>query len=310
MGMKTDWQSETPNPDEEQLIAEFEAEARIEEHAYAEEAERAKSRQADIEPLLKATGLSKADMKRNIRQGRIDTRDSLQKAQTLLSAPVIDIDVQDSQDLAVAKRVAQEATLRGNPSWSGWIWNASYGGWWSNWNGEGEEVPYTVINTGAERIDSRSQAWGEGWFDGDYSQAHGYLAFKFNPPHWGHLHISVWPRIHGYYSLSAHDHWYTSTSARVELDHWVQVHQNFWRTRAYVRRLTLSGSNLTRWGRIDSQFAQTYRTTVGAGDTVTIRVGVRLYSYAKSSHAYSKLDFLSGSGNYVSVPYVYWYLHT
>jgi hypothetical protein len=65
----------------------------------------------------------------------------------------------------------------------------------------------------------------------------------------------------------------------------------------------------TRYGRIDGQYANSYYMNVGANDTVTIRVGVQLYCYARASGGRSKLDFRAGAANYVHIPYVYWYLH-
>lgn len=310
MAMERKWYSEAPNPDEDALRAEVEAEDKADESAYAEEAARAEAKMAEVAPLLKAANLTEADIDQKNQEAKIEGQHSLQRAQSLLSVPPMDIDELHAKDMSVTQGVARASTLKGNPSWSGFIWNASYGGWWSNWNGEGEEVPYTVINTGAERIDSRVQTWGEGWYDGDYSRAHGYLAFRFNPPSWGHLHIHVWPWLHGYWNVSSDDKWYNSSRGRVEVDTWMDVHQNFWRSRQYRRRLTVAGDDINRWGRIDRQYHHGYYTNVGANDTVTIRVGLHHYAYARSSNGRARVDFLSGSGNYVWAPYVYWYLHT
>lgn len=310
MRIKSAWKSDIPNPDEKYLKAEFEAEIQDLQRSFEEDEEYSKGKLTQVEPLVRASGLSSKDIDRMNAEAKLASRHSLQKAESALNTPSLDIDALHAQDLAAAKRVGKNLSRGGNPYWQGFIWNASYGGWWSNWNGEGEEVPYTVT-TPPERIDSRTQAYGEGWWDGDYSKAHAYLAFRFNPPSWGHLHIHVYPWFHGYYSLYSNDTWYNSEYVRAEVDHWVDVHQNFWRSRQYVRRFTLSGYELhpTRSGRIDAHYAQHYYTNVGSGDTVTIRVGARLYSYARAGGTHSVLNFLSGGANYISVPYVYWYLH-
>ena len=201
--------------------------------------------------------------------------------------------------------------MAGNPSWSGYIFSPSYGGWWSSWNGESEEVPSSAWSTTTERIDPRAQAYGEGWFDGDYSEVHAYLAFAFRPPSWGHLHVYAYPWFHGYYQLYSNDDWYNSEYARAELDSWIDLHQNFWRPRDYDRHFTLGGEELhpTRYGRIDTRYTHSYYTSIGATDQVTIRVGARLYDYARAGGSLSRLNFQSGDANYIYIPYVYWYLH-
>jgi hypothetical protein len=311
MKITSAWQSDIPNPDEEFLKAEFEAETESLERSATAESDYSKRKQARLEPLVRATNLSGRDIDRMNKQAKLASRSSLQRAVSQVIDPSLDLEALHTKDLEVAKSVAKDLTPGGNPYWQGFVWSPSYGGWWHNWNGEGEEVPYTVVNVSSERIDSRTQAYGEGWWDGDYSRAHGYLAFRFNPPSWGHLHIHVYPWFHGYYSLYSNDEWYNSEYAKAVVDSWIDIHQNFWRSRQYVRRFTLAGDELhpTRWGRIDAQYSQSYYTNVGAGDTVTIRVGAHLYSYARAGGSHSVLNFIDGSGNYVLVPYVYWYLH-
>ena len=117
--------------------------------------------------------------------------------------------------------------------------------------------------------------------------------------------------MHGYYSLYSNDAWYKGESARAEVDTWADVHQNYWRARQYRRRFTMAGDELhpERSDRIDRQYGNHYYTNVGASDTVTIRVGVRLYCHAKASGGRSRLNFQTGGADYVYVPYVYWYLH-
>ena len=111
--------------------------------------------------------------------------------------------------------------------------------------------------------------------------------------------------------LYSNDKWYTSGYARAEIDTWIQVHQNYWRPRHSHRRFTYAGDELhpTRSGRIDRQYGDNYYTNVGEGDTVTVRVGVRLHCYARASGSCAILNFQAGAANYVYVPYVYWYLH-
>ena len=261
-------------------------------------------------PLMKAVGLNQEDVARLLKEDRDLSRKSLEKAEKWIAKPSIDFGVLHKQDLEVARANAERIEGH-NPSWQGYIWDPGYGGWWFEWNGEAEEAPNVTFNVGANRFDPRAQAWGEGWWDSDFSSNHAYLAFTFKPPSWGHLHIHTYPWLHGYYSLYSNDSWYNSVYARAEIDTWVDVHQNFWRPRDYRRCFTLAGDELhpERSGRRDAQYGNHYYTDVGENDTVTIRVGVRLYCRAKASGGRSKLNFQSGAGNYVYVPYVRWYLH-
>ncbi|UCE67604.1 MAG: hypothetical protein JSU85_06225, partial [Candidatus Zixiibacteriota bacterium] len=61
--------------------------------------------------------------------------------------------------------------------------------------------------------------------------------------------------------------------------------------------------------RIDRQYGVHFYTNVGESDTVTIRIGVRLYCQAAASGGRSLLNFQAGAANYVKIPYIYWYLH-
>lgn len=306
----TEFKSTKPNPDEEHLKTLWQAEIRNLEMSFAEEEEASQRRKANTLPLLKAVGFSKEKIDQLLKEDKDLSRKSLEKAERKVAEPPIDFKPLHEQDLELAQANAER--IKGhNPSWSGVIFNASYGGWWGDYNGETEEKPGVTLNVGAKRFDPRAQAWGEGWWDADHSRVYAYLAFKFTPPSWGHLHIYTYPWLHGYYILYSNDSWYKGEYARAEVDTWVHVHQNYWRPRQSERRFTMAGDELhpERSGRIDRWYGHHYYTNVGVSDPVTIRVGVRLYCRAKASGGRSRLNFQAGGANYVYVPYIYWYLH-
>jgi len=311
MKIMKEWKGEKPDPDEKSLKAEFETETKALERFADTEDAHSRRKQANIEPLIKASGLSMEDIDRKVNQAKSDSKASLQKDEPQLLKPLFDIEARHAQDQALAKRVSEQLSEKGNPYWNGYIWSPSYAWRWISWNGEAEEIPTVSFNTSNRRFDPRAQAWGEGWWDGDFSLIHGYLAFRFSPPSWGHLHVYVSPWLHGYYHLYSNDEWWNSEYARAELDTWVDLYQNFRRHRQYLRRLTIGGSELhpTRYGRIDRGYSHSYYENVGQSDTVTIRVGVRLYCYARANGSHSILNFQSGAANYVYVPRIYWYLH-
>jgi hypothetical protein len=306
--LKSNWESEKPVPDDGQLKEQWEAELKILRASIAQEDESSKRKMANREPLIK---VSKFDPDAQAKESKRISKESFRRAEAMIAKPPMDIEALHNKDLDLAKSIARLKEGPGNPSWWGYIWSAGYGGSWSSCNGESEEVPSVTFTTLNNRFDPRTQAWGEGWFDGDYSELHGYLAFTFNPPSWGHLHLYVYPWFHGYYSLYSDDEWYNSEYARAEVDSWLDLYQNFWRGRSYIRRFTLAGDEIhpTRYGRFDTNYSHYYFTDVGQGDLTTIRVGIRIYSYARASGSHSILNFQAGTGNYILVPYVYWYLH-
>lgn len=306
----TEFKSTKPNPDEEHLKKLWKAEIGNLEMSFAEEEEASRRRKVNTLPLLKAVGFSEEKVDQLLEEDKDLSKISLEKAEKKVAEPPIDFNPLHEQDLKLAQANAARIESH-NPYWWGYLFNASYGGWWSAWNGEAEEKPSVTFNVGAKRFDPRVQAWGEGWWDSDFSRMHAYLAFRFRPPSWGHLHIRTYPWLHGYYILYSNDTWYKSEYARAEVDTWVDVHQNYWRSRQYRRRFTMAGDELhpQRSGRRDAQYVNSFYTNVGENDMVTIRVGVRLYCRAKANGGRSKLNFQAGGANYVYVPYVYWYLH-
>lgn len=307
----SEWKSTEPNPDEKHLKVRWQAELKSLKRSVAEEGKISQRKQARIMPLVKASGLSQGDIAKLLKEGREISKKSVKESERQLAKPPFDIEALHKQDLEVARANAKRMESPGNPAWSGYIWNPSYGGRWKSWNGEAEEVPDVTFNVGANRFDPRAQAWGEGWWDTDFSTIHAYLAFRFSPPSWGHLHVYTYPWLHGYYCLYSDDEWYNSEYARAELDTWVDLFQSYWGARQYRRRFTMSGYEIhpKRCGRIDGQYGHAYYRAVGERDTVTIRVGVRLHSKARASGGQSRLNFQAGAANYVKVPYVRWYLH-
>lgn len=307
--IRSDWKSDTPNPDEAFLKSQHDVEIKNLERSLAVADERAKRRRQNMEPLIGASGLKPRQIDDLIKESRGRSRKVEAEADRHLAKPSFDVEALHRQELDLVKDIDQK--MPSTASWQGYIFSASYCGYWWDYEGETEEVPSITCDSAHNRVDPRTQAYGEGWFDGDHSRAHAYVAFRFSPPSWGHLHVRVCPWLHGYYSLYSDDEWYNSEFASAQLHTWVDLHQNYWRSRDYRLRFSLGGDELhpTRSGRIDGQYCQYYYTDVGESDPVTIRAGVRLYDYARAGGSHSKLNLQAGSANYVYVPYVYWYLH-
>jgi hypothetical protein len=216
-------------------------------------------------------------------------------------------------DLAKANEKLNVAPPALYPSWSGYIWKASFGGYWASYLGETEEAPSVILDAPTGCIKARVQSYGEGngvLSPTDFSHVYAYLAFRLTPPSWGHLHVYVSPWFHGGYSLFADADGIMRAEAKAEIGTWVDLHQNFWRGRKDVSHLKLAGQEIhpTQAKRIDHSYAQTYYAQVAPAVPITILVGVRLYSEARAGGTHSVLDFKFGAAGYIYMPYVYWNL--
>lgn len=309
MIIRKEWESTEENPDQKWLEQEFDAKLKLRDQYFKEERSMEQQREQDMAALLQAGGIDYEEMPARIADSKIASAKSLEDVKPLLMKPAMKIEALHEQDMKLVKANIEKMKAE-KVKMNGFLLKPVYGGAWKSWNGEGEEIPSATIDTAKNRVDLRTQAFGEGWWDGDFSEVHGYLAFRFTPPTWGQLHVHAFPWLHGFYSLYADDTWYKSEKASAKICTWIDVHQNFWRTRNYTTRFHMSGDEIhpTRYGRMDYQYAHGYHTPVGEGDPVTIRVGVRLHSYGKASGGRSTLDFQAGNANYVKVPYLYWKL--
>jgi len=149
----TEFKSTAPNPDEEHLKTLWQAEMKNFEMSLAEEKEILNRRKANTLPLIKAAGFSEEKINQILREDKALSKKSLEKAERKVAEPPINFKVFHEQDLRLVKANAERNTEH-NPSWSGCLFNANYGGWWWDYNGETEERPSVNINVGAERIDT------------------------------------------------------------------------------------------------------------------------------------------------------------
>lgn len=309
--VKSVWERTEENPNEGQLKKIWDSEVAALENAYSQEKQDVQRMEKNLEPLIKAGGFTTPQVTQLTNESRENSKKFFLDMDRQLITPPVNIEELHDADMRQMKMNAEQMTVQTATVWQGIIFNASYGGWCTAWNGEAEEVPNVTLNISQKRIDPRTQAWGEGLCDADFSQASAYLAFKFNPPSWGHLHVYVRPWVHGYYILHSNDTWYKQEYAAAKLNTWVDMYQNFWRGKQRIEQFNMAGDELNPQiaQRIDTQSIHNYSTQVGQGDTVTIRVGVDLYCRGRASGGRAQLNFQSGNANYVYVPHVHWVLH-
>ncbi len=310
--LKTEYKSDRgEDPDLEYLKRQIEAENKWALSTINAEVRADRSKLTDIKTMAEIRRTSVDVINRKVIEEETRSYDAFLEAKSEVSEPNFDMVEIQEKELALAQKIEAELTSSGNPYAQGYLNNPSYAGWWSSWNGESEERPSHQYWSGPRNMDVKAQAFGEGWYDSDYSKIHGYLAYKLNPPFYGILRITVWPWVHAWWSLYSNDTWYSSKYARVSLYTWVDLHQHWWRSRQYAQRFTKGGDEIhpTQRGRIDAGYFHVYEANVAHSDTVTIRVGVQAYGRAKGGGSHAAMDVMSGSGNYFYVPHVHWYLY-
>ena len=95
----------------------------------------------------------------------------------------------------------------------------------------------------------------------------------------------------GQFALSAHDHWYTSTSADIVLSVSSRLYQRYWEFGPSVTLIDEHRTSSSNSDWVDQHLKLSYSTSVSANNTVLIFVEVVLDTNAHSSHA--KVDVIS-----------------
>lgn len=130
------------------------------------------------------------------------------------------------------------------------------------------------------------------------------LVFQFTPPRAGNMLVDAYVDFKGQFALSAHDHWYTSTSADITLSVSSRLYQHYWEfgpSETLINEHRTSSSNS---GWIDRLVKLSYSTSVSANDTVLIFVEIVLDTNAHSSHAKVDVDFKTGAERRIKVPLI------
>jgi hypothetical protein len=130
------------------------------------------------------------------------------------------------------------------------------------------------------------------------------LVFLFTPPRAGNILVDAYVDFKGQFAISAHDHWYTNTSADITLSVSSRLYQHYWEFgpgETIIDEHRTSSSN-SAW--VDRLVRLGYSTSVSANDTVLIFVEVVLDTNAHSSHAKVDVDFKTGAERRIKVPLV------
>jgi hypothetical protein len=130
------------------------------------------------------------------------------------------------------------------------------------------------------------------------------LVFQFTPPRAGNILVDAYVDFKGQFALSAHDHWYTSTSADIKLSVSSRLYQHYWELGPGETLINEHRTDSSNSGWIDRLVKLSYSTSVSANNTVLIFVEVVLDTNAHSSHAKVDVDFKTGAERRIRVPVI------
>jgi hypothetical protein len=148
------------------------------------------------------------------------------------------------------------------------------------------------------------QGDGWGWQATAGSSCRTTLVFQFTPPREGNVLVDAYVDFTGQFALSAHDHWYTSTSADIVLSVSSRLYQHYWEFGPSVTLIDEHRTSSSNSDWVDQQVKLSYSTSVSANNTVLIFVEVVLDTNAHSSHAKVDVDFKTGAERRIKVPLI------
>lgn len=152
------------------------------------------------------------------------------------------------------------------------------------------------------RVSEQGDGWG--WQATAGSPCLTTLVFQFTPPRAGNILVDAYVDFKGQFALSAHDHWYTSTSADIKLSVSSRLYQHYWEFGPGETLINEHRTDSSNSGWIDRLVKLSYSTSVSANNTVLILVEVVLDTNAHSSHAKVDVDFKTGAERRIRVPVI------
>ncbi len=130
------------------------------------------------------------------------------------------------------------------------------------------------------------------------------LVYQFAPPRAGNLLVEAYVDVKGQFAISAHDHWYTNTSADLTLNVSSKLYQHYWEFGPSVTLLDEHRTDSSNSGWVNQIVKLSYTTSVSANDTILIYVEITLDLSAQSSHARVDVDFKTGAERRIWVPVI------
>ena len=166
----------------------------------------------------------------------------------------------------------------------------------------GINLPLGEMNFATSEQDS---GWGWVGFSGEANKSYlTTLVFEFTPPRAGNILVDAYVDFSGQFAISAHDHWYTDTRARLRLTASSRLYQHYWEYGPTATLLNEDRTNSSNSGWLKQIQKLSYSTSVSASDTVLLFVEVGLGLFADSSHARVVVDFRTGADRRIKVPLI------
>ena len=164
-------------------------------------------------------------------------------------------------------------------------------------------VEYCGINLALGEINIAGSLTGDGWGWTSTASSPHYcvLIFHYVPPRAGNILFQPHIDFQGTVVLNAHDHWYTSTHARLKMKLHYDLHQHYWDGEQVMTLIDEHGGNINTAYWFEEHLVLSKTLSVSAGDVVTIKLQVSVDAHAQSSHAHVDYDFRTGSDKYIRV---------
>jgi hypothetical protein len=162
------------------------------------------------------------------------------------------------------------------------------------------------LNIALAEWNLRADKTGDGW--GWQATAGGpqlcTYVFHYFPPRAGELTVEPHVDFQGDVVLKAHDHWYTSTHAELELKLHFDLFQHYWDGETTATIVDEHHQNVNKAFWVDDHRVMSKTLSVSANDVVWIKLTCSLDVTAHSSHAHVVCDFRTGSERRIRVEYI------
>lgn len=162
------------------------------------------------------------------------------------------------------------------------------------------------LNLGLGEFNLKRDQTGDGWglTAASYPAQYCTLIFYYFPPRAGELTVEPHVDFQGDVALSAHDHWYTSTHAELELKLHFDLFQHYWDGEQTAVIIDEHHQNVNKAYWVDDNRVMSKTLSVSANDPVWIKLTCSLRVVAHSSHAHVACDFRTGSERRIRVEYI------
>ena len=163
------------------------------------------------------------------------------------------------------------------------------------------------LNLALGEINVKGEATGDGWgWEASASPppATCSLWFYYFPPRAGELTVEPHVEFEGDVALYAHDHWYTSTWADLEMKLSFDLFQYYWDGEVTTTIFDVRTQNINTAFWVDDHRVLSKSMSVAAHDPVWIKLTVSHQCDAHSSDAHVSYDFRTGSDRRIRVEYI------